>query len=428
MLTWKWGNTVTDRLFFDPRPSSDEPRSEVGHPCCLVGDGRDVSHQSRKNRFTSPVRLLSDVLTTLRNHGQAVRKPLVRDDLWEIAFECGGHGVVDWDIPSGRVFISPSFLQMLGYDKSDIVGTHQEWVAHLHSDDREGVVAALNRLLDGEQDSLDTMCRVRCKDGRYRWVADRIKIVSRDTDGRPTRLVGTRTDITAAKESEEQARALLGEKELLLSEVHHRVKNNMAAIAGLIALHVDTANDSTDARVLRDLQRRLCSMCTLYERLHQSGDSRSVSLSAYLTDVVAAVADTFANGSEVTVDTHFTTCTVDSRAAFPLGLIVNELLTNSFKHAFPSDTTGRITVSLERDDQGRALLTHRDDGVGMVEGGAHATGRGFGMTLVRELADQLGARVTVNAANGTTVQVTLPRHVVITANSVEPGEPCPEET
>lgn len=346
------------------------------------------------------------------------------EERFRFALAGAGHGVVDWDIVRGKACVCPVFVRSLGYEPEEVRGTYGEWVDHLHPDEREHVLAQLQQHLRGESELLVMEHRMRCKDGSWRWVLDRARVVSWDANGKPLRLLGTHTDITETRQTEERLRALLAEKELLLSEVHHRIKNNMASICGLLALHADAVSDPFAGAAFSDLERRIQSMNVLYERLHQSGDFQSVSLADYLTDVISAVAESFSYTSMVTVDTDFSSMngSVDVRVAFPLGLIATELLTNSFKHAFPDSETGAVTVRLAHHGDGTVRLTHRDDGVGMVESRAPENGGGFGMTLVRELADQLGATVNVISAEGTVIEVAIPYHLVAATKAADQSQ------
>lgn len=415
---------MADRPCTEPHHSGAGARDLTDRPCGPVDGVRVASPGSLTNRPTLVARHLSNAAAVVRDSVRAVRRHCTREKRWRIALECAGHGLVDWDLVRDTTFVCPTFFRSLGYDPNELRGTHEEWVEQLHPAERDEVVEELQRQIRGERDLLEIEYRVRCKDGGYRWVLVRARVVSRDANGSALRMFGTYTDITAAKDAERQLRDLLAEKELLLAEVHHRIKNNMASIVGLLTLHADTLSDPLASAAFSDLERRIQSMHVLYDRLHQSGDYRSVSIADYLTDVVSAVAHTFSYTSMVTVDTDFSSlnCDVDVRIAFPLGLIATELLTNSFKHAFPGCDTGAITVSLAHDGNGAVMLTHSDDGVGMAESSATGSGGGFGMTLVRELADQLGADVTMKSTNGTTVQVAIPRHLVTVAKSESVSE------
>lgn len=123
---------------------------------------------------------------------------------WQFALDGAGDGVWDWNIATGRIFFSARLVRMFGYEPGEFKGTLQEWEAHIHADDLARVQAELAVCLRGETDVLHQEYRVRCRDGSYRCVLDRGKVIERDAAGRPVRMIGTLTDVTELRRAHQQ--------------------------------------------------------------------------------------------------------------------------------------------------------------------------------------------------------------------------------
>lgn len=211
------------------------------------------------------------------------------------------------------------------------------------------------------------------------------------------------------KQNERRLEAALKQKELLLKEVHHRVKNNLNIVNSLIRLQAARIKDTGIADRLRDLTSRIQSMALVHEKLYQSGDLSDIDLGAYVRDTV----DNLYNGYGI--DRERIRCDVRSRGgialtirqAIPCGMIVNELVTNCLKYAFPGDRSGTIAVEVSLAD-GVVLLAVRDDGVGLPEGLDIDDGGTLGLSLIRSLAEQISGSVEVGPGPGTSVVVRFP--------------------
>jgi PAS domain S-box-containing protein len=233
-----------------------------------------------------------------------------------------------------------------------------------------------------------------CRDSLIRW-----------TDGRLVRME-IATDITGRKEMELQRESALGalrqqvqEKELLLRETHHRIKNNIASIANLLMLQADTVASPDALSALNDAAGRVRSMGELYEKMLLSNEYHEVSARDYLYDLVDSLIPLYAGNGGVVVEKHVDDFALSSKLLFPLGIIVNELLTNAMKYAFSGRNGGTIFVSLVKSDD-RARLVVRDTGRGLPEGFDSAVTGGFGLALVGMLAGQLGGTFRIANDSG----------------------------
>ena len=194
------------------------------------------------------------------------------------------------------------------------------------------------------------------------------------------------------------------EKELILREVHHRIKNNMSTMSGLLTLRAAGLTDPSAVAAFDDAKRCMQSMAFLYDRLYKSGGGSDLQVGRYLDSLVDEILGNFPGIELIRVEKRLDDFMLDAVRLQPLGIILNELLTNAMKYAFPAGTGGTITVSaLLRD--GRASVSVRDDGGGIPEGVDAGRSSGFGLTLVGALAEQLGGTVGIARDGGTAVTV-----------------------
>jgi len=245
--------------------------------------------------------------------------------------------------------------------------------------------------------------RVQSSDGERMWV-DTTKLPMIRDDGEAYGVLGVYDDITERKRAEERIEGLLAEKELILREVHHRIKNNMSTMSGLLTLRSAGLTDPSAVAAFDDAKRCMQSMAFLYDRLYKSGGGSDLPVRRYLDSLVDEILGNFPGIELIRVEKRLDDFMLDAVRLQPLGIILNELLTNAMKYAFPAGTGGTITVSaLLRD--GRASVSVRDDGGGIPEGVDAGRSSGFGLTLVGALAEQLGGTIGIARDGGTAVTV-----------------------
>jgi two-component sensor histidine kinase len=192
----------------------------------------------------------------------------------------------------------------------------------------------------------------------------------------------------------------LESKETLLAEVHHRIKNNLSTVLSLLTLQSQAATDSRVADALSDARNRIRSMVLLYDKLQQAHTITEAPADRYLRSLVKQVVSSLSHDGRIHVETDIAHFSLGPRPLSTLGIVVNELVTNSVKHAFPDGRPGTIFVSAQLDGD-TVTITVADDGVGMPP--AAESSSGFGLTLVHALTEQLGGRLTVDRSHGTKV-------------------------
>lgn len=218
------------------------------------------------------------------------------------------------------------------------------------------------------------------------------------------KMLSLEKEIAERRRTEEALRVSLREKEALLQEVHHRVKNNMQVISSLLNLQVRHPMDEECRAILRDGQSRIRSMSLVHEQLYQSHDLSNVDLAAYIRKLVTNLVTLYQPAAtNLRMETDLEELRLDINSAIPFGLILNELLSNAIRHAFPGDRPGVIRIRMRRRPDGAAELRVEDDGVGLPEGLDYRRPESLGLQIVNLLVDQLDAVLEIEGTKGTAV-------------------------
>jgi two-component system, sensor histidine kinase PdtaS len=211
-------------------------------------------------------------------------------------------------------------------------------------------------------------------------------------------------DLTERMQAAAQMQASLQEKEVLLREVHHRVKNNLQVIASLLNLQADLIPDEHTRGLLFDTQARVRSMALIHDKFSRSTSLSQINLGDYLRELVAELFRAYRPPS-VEYDLDAEPISVNIDTAIPCGLIASELISNCLKHAFPEGRSGRVRVTLETVSPSVYALVVQDDGVGVPENFAEIRGESLGLQLIDTLARQLGTSLQVDQEGGSTFRL-----------------------
>ncbi|MBI4824888.1 MAG: GAF domain-containing protein [Nitrospirae bacterium] len=230
-----------------------------------------------------------------------------------------------------------------------------------------------------------------------------------DRNGNITQVIEYTIDITDRKRDEEKIKASLAEKEVLLREIHHRVKNNLQIVSSMLHLQSGYIRDEQSLATLRESKNRIDMMALIHEKLYQSKSMARIDFQEYIDELVTSLCITYGvNTDTIRPEIHAEGISFDINTAIPCGLIINELVSNCFKHAFPNGRTGGITVSIYPAGEGKFTLTVSDNGIGLPEGLDFKKTDTLGLKLVSALAGQLDGSVEVVRDAGTTFKITFP--------------------
>jgi len=253
--------------------------------------------------------------------------------------------------------------------------------------------------------------RMVTQGGDVRWVRDYARPVWDAEQGRTIAIYGAVQDITERKQAEAQLQASLREKEMLLKEIHHRVKNNLQVVSSLLALQADSVADARARQMFQDSVSRIRAMSLIHERLYRAKDLASIDACEYVRDLVAHLFSLYASPARVVrsyVRVDDLSLGIDT--AIPCGLLLTELVSNVLKHAYPPEwgREGRIDVELRAAKEGWLTLTVGDDGVGLPADLDLKQAQSLGLQLVNLLAGQLKGTVALDRSAGTTFRITFP--------------------
>jgi PAS domain S-box-containing protein len=349
----------------------------------------------------------------------------------ELSLRGGDLGLWDLHVPSGRVFTNERWHSQLGYGPGEVPSSFEGYQRLVHPDDLPASLAAFERHLRGESSYLFSEFRARHKDGRWLWMQLRGEVFERDERGAPVRVVGVRRDVTEQQEAAQERRASevrleatvgkmreaeallresLREKEALVKEVHHRVKNNLQVMVSLLGLQLETATDPVAVRALRDGQERVRSMALIHEQLYQSPDLSRIDLARYVRELVAGLSAVYRQEGQAPIEVRAEETWVAIDTAIPCGLILNELVSNALKYAVGKG--GRIHVSVDgAGAEGARTFTLRvaDEGPGLPPALDPQRASSLGLKLVGILARQHRGEVKAGrtASGGALFEVTL---------------------
>ncbi len=246
---------------------------------------------------------------------------------------------------------------------------------------------------------------------------DEIGELSRSFDDMTFKLKESRTklenEVVERKRAEEEVMESLKEKEVIMKEIHHRVKNNMTVVSSLLRLQSTRVKDEHYKAMFNDSVSRIKTMASIHEKLYQSEDLSKIIFSDYIKDTVNNIYQSYRPGSNIKLVTDIQEIALSISAATPCGLIVNELITNSMKYAFPATADrpegmeGEIRVFLHKNDKDEIELKVADNGVGMPEGIDFRNTDSLGLTLVNALVRQLQGEIELNRENGTGFVITF---------------------
>jgi PAS domain S-box-containing protein len=242
----------------------------------------------------------------------------------------------------------------------------------------------------------DITCGIVLEDGSVVWT----QVSASPLDLPDTSVVLIVHDITERKAAEEEGRRQLAEKEILLKEVHHRIKNNIASIEGLIRIQSNSSGSDEVKSALRESIARVESIRVLYEKLLASDDYQALSTKDYIESLVRSLIEVFPDHRSVKIETEIADLSLSSRKMVSMGIIINELITNIYKHAFEGRDSGLVRMELSQSG-GSVRLVIKDDGIGIEEKPGASASSGLGLLIVKMLAEQLDGSFSMTRDKGT---------------------------
>ena len=277
-------------------------------------------------------------------------------------------GTWEWNIRTGENRVNDNWAAMLGYGYDELeLDKPDFWRDMMHPDDLEPNRLTLDDHFKGRTEFYESEFRLRHKDGHWVWVLSRGRVSLRADDGKPLEISGTHLDITERRLAQEEILYQLRENEIILKEAHHRIKNNLASIDSLLSLQADSGVSQETQTALHEAAGRVRSMEVLYEKLLLENDLRSSSLKSYLEELIDDIVKVCTSPARIRLEKRIEDISINHRKMFPLGIIINELITNTIKYAFVGRSAGTIAVEVSR--RGPDVVVRiEDDGGGAPRG------------------------------------------------------------
>jgi PAS domain S-box-containing protein len=315
------------------------------------------------------------------------------------ALKASRAGTWRWHIERDVVEWDDALCNVYGIPRERAPQTSAEFLAFVHPDDRATAWSNIKASIETGKDA-DYQFRAVVGD-TVRWIYDRSAVV-RDDKGKPVYMLGACLDVTDRRRIEEERDAALHRQTLLLKELSHRTKNHLSMVIALLRLK---RARQTDPQAKLDFDRaieRINTIAFLHDQLYRKDELDRINLQGYLEEICSNLQQSLLGESRIAIVRDFQPCDVHVDQAVPIGLIVNEVVTNAAKYAFAPGQDGRIAVRFRRRGA-RGTLTISDNGQGMPP----AAVQGVGTRLIRALAQQIGARLRLVGRRGLTYTLTF---------------------
>jgi len=315
-------------------------------------------------------------------------------------------------IKTGRFkFISPSIFQLRGFTSEEAMAETVEETMTPESIVivKETMARDYKYYLEHPDSPRHNLIEIQqyCKNGDVIWVE--VSTINYLNSVGDIEVIGSSRNIEERKKNEQALRnseskvmSLLAEKELILKEVHHRIKNNMNTVSSLLSIQSRNTSEPMSILALDDARNRIQSMSILYDKLYRSQDYTELSFKNYLSSVIDEVIANFPNSQMVKVEKEIQDFILDIKRLQSLGIIVNELITNIMKYAFKNSDKGLIIVTVTKKNR-QVAISVQDDGIGIPESIGFENSTGFGLQLVQALTQQLNGTIRIERGNGTKV-------------------------
>ncbi|MDD5668590.1 MAG: histidine kinase dimerization/phosphoacceptor domain -containing protein [Candidatus Omnitrophica bacterium] len=319
-------------------------------------------------------------------------------------FESAQDGILILDADTGKITdVNPFLIKMLGYSKEELLGK-ELWEIGTFKDIRASQKSFLE--LQTKKYVRYEDLPLKTKDGHF----INVEFVSNVYLVNHHRVIQCNIrDITDRRRAEKLVLRSLKEKESLLRELHHRVKNNLQIITSLLQLKLGNSKNIEVINVFKQTQERIRVIALVHEKLCEGKDFMSIDISCYVRDLINSLLLAYGvDRGKITMKTNVTKVLLKMDIAVPCGLIINELLSNSFKYAFPGERRGKIILSLRLINKGTLEIKVSDDGIGFPKGFDLYKTKTVGLALVvSTIENQLGGKVKLNRVGGTHFRITF---------------------
>jgi PAS domain S-box-containing protein len=353
-------------------------RDNEGNPAGMWAIVRDITERKKEE----------DLLRTRENFYKEI-SGVMSDYLFLLRIEPDGKMVREFSLGEISRFIG---FQSAGADIAD------EWTKLIIPEDKELFDDCMRNVYQGVTSNFEI--RIRTRNNELKYLNEYHVPIWDEKENRVTHVFGAFQDITERKMADEEIKRMLNEKTILLQEAHHRIKNNISSIENLLSLQRNLIRNPEGVTVFNDAINRVKTIRLLHEKLSYVENFSGISIKTYFEDLVDSVIAISPEARKIKVEKNISDFQIDTKSLVPLGLIVNELLSNALKHAFAGRTEGKLNISILKAGT-RVTVSIEDDGIGNQADSRIEEKKGLGLMLVNMLAEQVAGNFSVIQGNGT---------------------------
>ena len=314
------------------------------------------------------------------------------EERFRLAFEVAATGMTMFAVDGHFLKANRSLCDILGY--TDVELTELTFQDITHPEDLETGTRYIHQLLAKEIRSCQFQKRYIHKQGHSIWVLISISLV-RDLQDRPQYFIAQIQDISDRKKAEIELTKSLQDKEVMLQEIHHRVKNNLQVICSLLNLQSRYLKEEKIIRAFTETQNRVKSMALVHQQLYQSDNLSEIVLASYVRQLIGNLSRAYSVTSQIEYHLEIGDFELDLDTAVPCGLIINEIVTNAIKYAFTAKQRGEISIHARANSENNLALTIEDNGVGLKPDYDPETSKSLGLRLVKSLTEQLQGKLDI---------------------------------
>jgi PAS domain S-box-containing protein len=350
-----------------------------GNPKALIGITRDITERKKgeqelsdsERKFRSVVENANDAIYIITSEG----------------FE----------------YVNSAFERLTGFASEEVCGEAFNFWDIIHPDDVKMIRDREDARRKGKEVPSRYEFRVLAKDEKIKTVEPATVHIGKKGK---IKVMGILRDVSERKQAEDRVKTSLREKDVLLREIHHRVKNNMQIISSLLRLQSRMIEDGKLIEMFKESQNRIRSMALIHEKLYQTEDFSRINFAEYIRSLTVHLFHTYkVNPNIVRMNVEVRDIFLDINRAIPCGLIINELVSNSLKHAFPDNKKGEVCIRLLTNKQKKTKLTVSDNGIGLPKNVNLLEPETLGLQLVSDLVNQIVGTIKVTRANGTAFHI-----------------------
>lgn len=303
--------------------------------------------------------------------------------------------------PFGEIeWVNDGFIRLMGMSKEKVVGKKLDEIQvynNIHSEMDLAIKDKHSRIFESN---------VTTHHLENIWISSTLTPIYDEKDNLK-KLVLVDTNITSSKKMQQQIEQSLKEKEVLLKEIHHRVKNNLQIIISLLNLQSGYIKDEVTLKAVKDGQNRVRSMALVHEKFYQANELTEIDFGEYVEKLSQFLYQSYGDKTDrINVIVESDRVSLDMDTAMPCGLLVNEIVSNAYKYAFPGSMEGEIKIQLSRND-GKVTMKISDNGIGLPEGFSIENAESLGMQLIQALTSQIDGELSVSREGGASFTITF---------------------